>query len=744
MKISESSNEELKNEKKGDEISYNPLSAEILKKLLKESKGIETLWKKIKDNKDKKKTDLYKCENELVELVAKFTKALAKTVEKRNADIKKAEEEKNKNSNVKVPEPIDLGKNLASKDSYKIMITELLPEAGEADAFVKKFPHWMIQVGNLFANSIHYNRIASKVTGSGIEKAETDIDKESIFNVMNKSGKEKIRQKSKKGFFKSISSFFNKYIKRGGMGKASKSKVTIELAKFGEYVNEPWRKWWETVADANIELSKKKAKEFLKSALSDSTSNSKAKLVCLFNTGDTGVVDNKNLEGPYVKLEDKDNGARIVVDVKAGKVNQMYQIFKAIDAKLGNKAEELFSGKESAKNLDTNDDKIKRLIELHKIFYTDKKAIRFSEVFDKLGIKTNAKPKEEDVATKVDELFNGSTFSNNENAKEDVKKLAEDARKFLENYYDSDKTNRLLYELKFLGSCFKINDLNKVESVDQAINVLNRLPKNAIQVIQNNDQEVAKIIEDKLQESTKSITSLDEALKGLKNVDFNKPEGQNKLLAALTAIVTKGWIEGVTEGKFPLVDFINKLLAIENRKYESIVEKIQNMEIYKENVNKDLADFIEGLKKTLKQAEAQKIKEQNKQIEEKIQTIEKLFEPIKSVEADYNGGKKQLKDPKKGQKIITEIKRLVNYTGTNRTDFLKAVAQHIGINDTKIVEKIAHTSLEDLKKFKVENSKPHLLLRKIRNLIAYGIGVKWYEKSTGESMPEDLNEEQKI
>ena len=40
MKISESSNEELKNEKKGDEISYNPLSAEILKKLLKESKGI--------------------------------------------------------------------------------------------------------------------------------------------------------------------------------------------------------------------------------------------------------------------------------------------------------------------------------------------------------------------------------------------------------------------------------------------------------------------------------------------------------------------------------------------------------------------------------------------------------------------------------------------------------------------------------------------------------------------------------
>ncbi|MBR0183685.1 MAG: hypothetical protein IJQ10_00750 [Clostridia bacterium] len=754
MKISESSNEESKNGKKGDEMSYDPLGAEILKKLLKESKGIETLWKKIKDNKDKKKIDLYKCENELVELVAKFTTALAKTVEKRNAKIEEAKkklkeiEEAKKSQKeapdvkVTVPEPINLGKNLASKEEYNNMVTQLLKgDTKVATAFIKKFPHWTIQVGSLFANSIHYKRITSKVSGS---YQEEDIDSPSNFNVMNKSGNEKIRQKSKKGFFKSISSFFNKYIKRGGMGKASKSKVTIELAKFGEYVNEPWRKWWETVAESNFELSKKQAKEALKSALSNSTASSKARLVCLFNTG---VVADAKSDSPYVKLTE---GDKKVVDVKKGAVNQMYQIFKAIDAKLGNKAEALFSGEESAKNLDTNDDKIKRLIELHKIFYTDKKAIRFSEVFDKLGIKTSDKPEAKAVEEKVNELFEGSTFSNDKTALDNVKKLAEDARNFLKNYYDSDKTNRLLYELKFLGSCFKINDLNKVESVDQAINVLNRLPKNTIQVIQDNDQEVAKIIEDKLQESTKSITSLDEALKGLKNVDFNKPEGQNKLLAALTAIVTKGWIEGVTEGKFPLVDFINKLLAIENRKYESIAEKIQNMGIYKENVNKNLADFIDELKKSLKQAETKKIEEQNKQIEEKIQTIEKLFEPIKSVEADYNGGKKQLKDPKKGQKIITAIKQKINYKGkNNRTDFLKAVAQHIGINDTKIVDKIAHTSLEDLKKFKVENSKPHLLLRKIRNLIAYGIfgnkSIFGSDKgNTGNTMPDDLNEEQKI
>jgi len=716
----ETKSEELKNMGKENEISYNPLSGDVLRDLLKNSKGIETLWKKIKDNKDGKKSILYKCENDLVKLVDDFTKALAKTVE----DSKKTDK------------PIDLGKNLSSKEGYNSMVTHLLNgDTKVATAFIKKFPHWTIQVGSLFTNSVHYKRIATKISGSDIK--EEDIDSTSNFDVAKKSGDKKTGKESKKGFFKSISSFFSKYIKRGGMGKASKSKVTIELAKFGTYVNEPWRRWWETVADSNTELSKKKAKEFLKSALSDSTADSKAKLVCLFNTGT--VKDNAGLDEPYVKLTNAKNGAKVVEDFKAGAVNKMYQIFKAIDAKLGNKVEELFNGEESAKNLDTNDDKIKRLIDLHKIFYTDKKAIRFSEVFDKLGIKTNAKPNEENVAAKVDELFNGSTFSNNENAKKNVKQLAEDARKFLENYYDSDKTNRLLYELKFLGSCFKINDLNDVKSVDQAINILKRLPKNHVQeAIKENDPEVAKKIDEEIAKSAENIKSLDDALKDLSEADLNKPEGQQKLLNALSAIVTKGWIEDVSEGKISLVDFINKLLTIENGKYKSIAEEIQKMEIYKNNSQKDLANFIDELKKSLKQAETKKIEEQNKKNEGNIQKIEKLFEPIKNVEADYNGGKKALNDPKKGQKIITEIKKLVNYTGTNRTDFLKAVAEHIGINDKDVVKKIAHTDLNDLKKHGVETSKPHLLLKKIRNLIAYGI----FNKDTSNTMPDDLNEEQ--
>ena len=709
-------------ENSDEKNKYNPLSGDRLRELLKSSKGIETLWKKIKDNKDGKKSILYKYENDLVELVAEFTEALAKTVEAS-----------------KTTNPIDLGKNLASKDDYRVMITKLLTGTGEADAFIKKFPHWTIQVGNLFTNSIHYQRIASKVSGSGIKKAETDIDKTSSFDVTKKSGDKKTGKESKKGFFKSISSFFNKYIKRGGMGKASKSKVTIELAKFGKYVNEPWRRWWETVADSNTELSKKKAKEFLKSALSDSTADSKSRLVCLFNTGT--VKDNAGSEGPYVKLNDTESGAKVVVDVKAGAVNQMYQIFKAIDAKLGNKAEALFNGAESAKNLDTNDDKIKRLIELHKIFYTDKKAIRFSEVFDKLGIKTNDKPETKAVEEKVNELFNGSTFSNNDNAKKDVKKLAEDARKFLENYYNSDKTKRLLYELKFLGSAFKFSDLNDVTSVDQAINVLDRAP-NVLDAIEINDPKVAEQIEEKIANSTKNIKSLGTALKDLDKADFNQLENQNKLLTALTAIVNNGLIDGVSGGKISLVEFINKLLDIEKGKYRSIAEKIQGMKIYKKDNNKSLADFIDELKKPLKEAEAQKIKEQD----EKIKVIEKLFESIKDEEKNYNGGKKPLNDPKEGIKIITEIEKLVNYTGENRSEFLKAVAKHIGINDTKIVDKISKDKPSELAK-ELKNDKSYLLLQKIRNLIAYGIfGHKSFflgrdTGSTSNKMPEKLMHE---
>lgn len=727
-------NEELKGKEKEKEngIRYDPLTNDILRGLLKNSKGIETLWKKIKDNKDGKKLILYKYENDLVKLVADFTKAFQQV-------------KKNDKDNT-----INLGKNLASKTEYNNMVTKLLSgDTKTATEFIKKFPHWTIQVGDLFANSVHYRRIATKVSGSDMK--EEDIDLTSNFDVAKKSGDKKTGKESKKGFFKSISSFFSKYIKRGGMGKASKSKVTIELAKFGTYVNEPWRRWWETVAAPNTELSKKKAKEFLKSALSDSTSDSKAKLVCLFNTG--MVKDNNaGSEGPYVKLVDKDNGARIVVDEKAGAVNQMYQIFKAIDAKLGNKAEELFNDEESAKNLDTNDDKIKRLIELHKIFYTDKKAIRFSEVFDKLGIKTNAKPNEENVAAKVDELFNGSTFSNNENAKKDVKQLAEDARNFLENYYDSDKTNRLLYELKFLGSCFKINDLNKVENVDQAINILKRLPKNHVQeAIKENDQEAAKIIEDELQKSIKSITSLDGALKGLENVDFNTPESQNKLLAALSAIVTKGLIDGVSEGKISLVEFINKLLSIESGKYKSIAEKIQNMEIYKNNSQKDLADFIDELKKPLKEAEAKKIEEKKKKIDNNIQTVKTALDKITT---DVNKTtrittKVEVENAIAAIKTCKDLKdekgkECTYVTKDGRKKFLSDVAQRLGVQ-------IEENKIQDLCKSKENLKSPYdkmsgaLLVQKLRNLIGYGLGygtskIKGIFKADGANSLPDLND----
>jgi hypothetical protein len=719
---SNSNNEELKNEgkdKKNSKLFPSDKTYTTFQKFFSDNKGIEALWKDVENNENKSKVNLYNAETKILELV----KGLTKQLELCRESLEDSATKEHK------------------ADYNKMVQLAYTGHEKEGKNFLKKFPNWSFNLSTIISKSNHYKRIAN---AKNFEGAKFDDDFKEDLNIKF-NRKEKIKPTGLKGKAGSLFSSIGKFFKNFGKnftGKASKSGVEKKVQAFFKRVNAPWRRWWEFICDGSQELSQKSAKQNLKKILdSNDDQNAKKAILKFF------ISPNDKTTKLSWEISDETNNIGFSGDNDKSKINLMFRVFKSLDKELGTKVEALFNGAESAANLDTNDDKIKRLIELHKIFYTDKKAIRFSDVFDKLGIKTNAKPSEKDVAAKVDELFNGSTFSNNENAKKDVKKLAEDARNFLENYYDSDKTNRLLYELKFLGSCFKINDLNKVESVDQAINVLNRLPKNAIQVIQDNDQEVAKIIDEEIAKSAENIKSINDALKNLDKEDFNKPEGQQKLLNALSAIVTKGWIESVSEGKISLVEFINKLLSIESGKYKSIAEKIQKMEIYKNNNQKDLANFIDELKKPLKQAEAQKIKEQNKQIEEKIQTIEKLFEPIKSVEADYNGGKKQLNDLKKGQKIITEIKKLVNYTGTNRTDFLKAVAQHIGINDTKIVDKIAHTSLEDLKKFKVENSKPHLLLRKIRNLIAYGIfGGKNLlgnnKGNTSNTMPDDLNEEQ--
>ena len=700
-----SNNEKLKNEEKKNEINYKPLSVDVLRDLLKNSKGIETLWKKIKDNKDGKKSILYKYENDLVELVAKFTEALAKTVE----DSKKTNN------------PIDLGKNLASKENYKIMITRILPEAGEADAFVKKFPHWTIQVGNLFANSVHYRRIASKVSGSNINEA--NIDSISNFDVAKKIGGKKTGKESKKGFFKSISSFFSKYIKRGGMGKASKSKVTIELAKFGKYVNEPWRRWWETVADSNTELSKKKAKEFLKSALKDQTGDLKAKLVCLFNTGT--VEDNKGLEGPYVKLElDEKSGAKVVGDSKAGAVNKMYQIFKAIDAKLGNKAEALFNGAESAKNLDTNDDKINELLKLYNTFKSGK-VIKFKRVFELLGIGTNSgliELTDKTLNNKVDNLFKDSNFSSDKTAKENVTSLAEDAKRFLEAYYKKDTKDKLLYELKFLGSTFGFSELNNVKDVNQAINVLNRAPSALIDILKINDPEVAKKIDEEIAKSAKNIKSLNGALKNLDEEDFNKPENQQTLLNALGAIEKNNLLQLGTSERFEdltLNNFCNKLSFTNDGKYAKIAGSINN--VFKDSKDKKINEFIKELKESL-------VKQEVKKNAENIQTVKQALKKIKT---DVNE-QKQLQTKEEVEDAIAAIqtcKGLKDEKGKEctyaardgRKKFLSDVAQRLGVQ-------IEENKIQDLCISEKDLTPPYdkmpgaLLVQKLRNLIGYGLG----------------------
>ena len=705
-------NEEKKIEENNSNKMFDtdPLKSErnvkILDEIFNGSKGIEDLWKNIEKNENSTKKKLYDAEKKLLDTVGKLSQALI--------DIKN----NNKKDNT-------------IKDDYNTIIKSIYAQnEGMGTKFIKKFPNWSIQLADIIGRSHHYKRIAN---ATDFKDAKFDDDFKEDLNIKF-NRKEKIKPTGLKGKAGSIFSSIGKFFKNFGKnftGKASKSGVEKKVQAFFKRVNAPWRRWWEFICDGSQELSQKSAKQNLKTILdSNDDQNAKKEILKFF------ISPNEKTTKLMWEINDKVNNIGFVDDNDKSKINLMFRVFKSLDKKLGTRVEAKFNGEKGAKNLDTNDDKIKRLLELYKIFYTDKKAIKFSEVFGKLGIKKDAKPAENVVIQKVDELFNGSTFSSDTTALDNVKKLAEDARKFLENYYNSDKTKRLLYELKFLGSAFKFSDLNDVTSVDQAINVLDRAP-NVLDAIEINDPKVAEQIEEKIANSTKNISSLDDALKNLDNEDFNNTEGQNKLLAALSAIVTKDLIDGVSGGKISLIEFINKLLTIE--KYRSIAEKIQNMEIYKKDNNKSLADFIDELKKPLKEAEAKKIKEQNKNIEE----IEKLFKSIENEEENYNGGKKALKNPDKGIKIITEIKKLVNYTGTHRTKFLEAVARHIGINDTKIVDKIAKDKPSELAE-ELKNDRSHLLLQKIRNLIAYGIfGHKSFllgkdEGSTSNKMPKDL------
>lgn len=715
-------NEEKKIEENNSNKMFDtdPLKSErnvkILDEIFNGSKGIEDLWKNIEKNENSTKKKLYDAEKKLLDTVGKLSQALI--------DIKN----NNKKDNT-------------IKDDYNTIIKSIYAQnEGMGTKFIKKFPNWSIQLADIIGRSHHYKRIAN---ATDFKDANFKNDFKEDLNIKF-NRKEKIKPTGLKGKAGSIFSSIGKFFKNFGKnftGKASKSGVEKKVQAFFKRVNAPWRRWWEFICDGSQELSQKSAKQNLKTILdSNGDQNAKKEILKFF------ISPNNKTTKLSWEINDEVNNIGFVDDNDKSKINLMFRVFKSLDKKLGTRVEAKFNGEKGAKNIDTNDDKIKRLIELHKIFYTNKKAIRFSDVFELLVIDTKAKLGEKGVAEKVDELFNGSTFSDNENAKKDVKKLAEDAGRFLLAYSESDRSKRLLYELKFLGSCFKINDLNKVESVDQAISVLNRLPKNHVQeAIGANDPVIAKKIDEEIAKSAENIKSLNGALKNLDEEDFNKPENQQTLLNALGAIEKNNLLQLGTSERFEdltLDNFCNKLAFTNDRKYAKIAGSINN--VFKDSKDKKINEFIKELKESL-------VKQEVKKNAENIQAVKKALNKITT---DVNK-QNRLKTEKEVEDAIAAIKtckglkdekgKECTYAAKDgRKKFLSDVAQRLGVQIGEKGIQVLCISEKDLAP-PYNEMQGALLVQKLRNLIGYGLGygtstIKGIFKADGANSLPDLND----
>lgn len=697
--------------KKGNNLFPSDKTYATFQNFFNSNKGIEALWKNVENNENKSKFKLYEAETKILGLVNGLTQQLDLCRE-------------------------SLGDRATNKqkDDYNEMVK--LAYAGhekEGKNFLKKFPNWSFNLSTIISTSNHYKRIAN---ATDFKDANFKNDFKEDLNIKF-NRKEKIKPTGLKGKAGSIFSSIGKFFKNFGKnftGKASKSGVEKKVQAFFKRVNAPWRRWWEFICDGSQELSQKSAKQNLKKILDNNDDQNAKKAILKFFISPNGKTTKLSWE-----INDEVNNIGFVDDNDKFKINLMFRVFKSLDKKLGTRVEAKFNGEKGAKNIDTNDDKINELLKLYNTFKSGK-VIKFKRVFELLGIGTNSgliELTDQTLNNKVDNLFKDSNFSSDKTAKENVTSLAKDAKRFLEAYYKKDTKDKLLYELKFLGSTFGFSELNNVKDVNQAINVLNRAPSALIDILKINDPEVARKIDEEIAKSAENIKSLNGALKNLDKVDFNKPENQQTLLNALGAIEKNNLLQLGTSERFEdltLNNFCNKLAFTNDGKYAKIAGSIND--VFKDSKDKKINEFIKELKESLVKQEVKKNGEKKKQSEQNIQKIENLFKNIKSEEANYNGDKKALNNPDEGKKIITAIKKMIDYQGSKRTEFLKAVAKHIGINDENVVNVIAHTELSKLGQHK--NDTAYLLLRKIRNLIAYGIGVKWYKKSTGESMPEDV------
>ena len=458
-------NLETKYEKLQDKKNNNLFPSDetytTFQKFFSDNKGIEALWKDVENNENKSKVNLYNAETKILELV----KGLTQQLELCRQSLR------------------DLATKEHKADYNKMVQLAYAGHEKEGKNFLKKFPNWSFNLSTIISKSNHYKRIAN---AKDFEGAKFDDDfKKDLDIKFNR--KDKIKPTSLKGkagsFFSSIGKFFKNFGKNF-TGKASKSGVEKKVQAFFKRVNAPWRRWWEFICDGSQELSQKSAKQNLKKILDNNDDQSAKKAILKFF-----ISPNDKTTKLSWGISDETNKIGFSDDNDKSKINLMFRVFKSLDKELGTKVEALFNGAESAKNLDTNDDKIKRLLELYETFIVKEKAIKFNEVCDKLGIKTNGTGNA-DFDKAIDVLFKNSNYSDRKDKLNKVKALGIATKEFFNIYNNKSGWEKTKYELLFFAKNFKTSiNPKELTNVKNAENLRKFLTN-------NNLKEVMPIIEE--------------------------------------------------------------------------------------------------------------------------------------------------------------------------------------------------------------------------------------------------------
>jgi len=429
MESRNSNSEELKNEgkdKKNSKLFPSDKTYTTFQKFFSDNKGIEALWKDVENNENKSKVNLYNAETKILELV----KGLTKQLELCRESLEDSATKEHK------------------ADYNKMVQLAYTGHEKEGKNFLKKFPNWSFNLSTIISKSNHYKRIAN---AKNFEGAKFDDDFKEDLNIKF-NRKEKIKPTGLKGKAGSLFSSIGKFFKNFGKnftGKASKSGVEKKVQAFFKRVNAPWRRWWEFICDGSQELSQKSAKQNLKKILdSNDDQNAKKAILKFF------ISPNDKTTKLSWEISDETNNIGFSDDNDKSKINLMFRVFKSLDKELGTKVEALFNGAESAANLDTNDDKIKRLLELYETFIVKEKAIKFNEVCDKLGIKTND-ARNADFDKAIDDLFKNSNYSDRKDKLNKVKALGIATKEFFNIYNNKSGWEKTKYELLFFAKNFK-------------------------------------------------------------------------------------------------------------------------------------------------------------------------------------------------------------------------------------------------------------------------------------------------